>query len=125
MKTLPFLNAKHVYDPYCVRDVRDRAYPTGIQADIALIFRFRGGKPRSTKKAIYTLDACVHMVYIYDMVRTEQTKVMDMRIRDIDPDLSRRFKALASLEGKSLRSKIIELMEREVEEKGGLTVGRN
>jgi len=45
-------------------------------------------------------------------------KKMDMRIRDIDPVLSKRFKALCLLEEKTLGQYLTELMEREIEEKG-------
>ena len=43
---------------------------------------------------------------------------MDMRIRHIDPDVSRRFKALCQLEGKTLGEKLTELMWLAVKERG-------
>jgi len=45
---------------------------------------------------------------------------MDMRIRSIAPELSRRFKALCQLEGKTLGQYLMELMKRELELKGKL-----
>ena len=43
---------------------------------------------------------------------------MEMRITNIDENLSRRFKALCQLEGKTLGEKLTELMEKEVEKSG-------
>ena len=37
-----------------------------------------------------------------------------MRIRSIDPEVSRRFKALCQLEGKTLGQKLTELMVAEI-----------
>ncbi len=37
-------------------------------------------------------------------------------IRDVDPELHRKFKAKAALEGKTIREYIIELMKKEVAE---------
>ena len=45
-------------------------------------------------------------------------RAMDMRIRNIDGNLSRRFKALCQLEGKTLGQYLTELMEKELERKG-------
>ena len=42
-------------------------------------------------------------------------KIMDMRIRNIPEDVSRRFRALCLLEGKTLGQKLIELMEAELD----------
>ena len=41
-----------------------------------------------------------------------------MRIRNIDEDVSRRFKALCQLEGKTLGEKLTELMNSELKKKG-------
>jgi len=41
---------------------------------------------------------------------------MDMRIINIDPNLSKRFKALCMLEGKTLGQYLTELMEKELEQ---------
>ena len=43
---------------------------------------------------------------------------MDMRNRNIDPDLSRRFKALCQLEAKTLGQYLCELMEKELADRG-------
>ena len=43
---------------------------------------------------------------------------MDMRIINIDENLSRRFKALCQLQGKTLGEYLSELMEKELEAKG-------
>ena len=44
---------------------------------------------------------------------------MDMRIRNIDPTLSAQFKALCTLEGKTLGEKLSEMM-REMVARAGL-----
>jgi hypothetical protein len=44
--------------------------------------------------------------------------VVDMKIRNIPEDVSRRIKALANLEGVSLREKLIELITAELAKKG-------
>ena len=63
----------------------------------------------------------VYRVYI-DVMSIEllQIKTMDMRIRNIDPELSRRFRALCTLEGKTLGQYLTELMEKELERLGKL-----
>ena len=43
---------------------------------------------------------------------------MEMRIKNIDPLLSRRFHALCKLEGKTLGRYLTELMQRELDCKG-------
>ncbi len=58
------------------------------------------------------------VVYIGIMAVLKDTKRMDMRIRDIDPELSKRFKALCMLEGKTLGNYLTMLMEKELVRKG-------
>ena len=43
---------------------------------------------------------------------------MDMRIRDIDPELHRRFRILCAMESKSQNRKLKELIEQAVEKAG-------
>jgi len=52
------------------------------------------------------------------MIDTVKGKTMDMRIRNIEPKLSRRFKALCQLEAKTLGQYLTELMEKELVARG-------
>ncbi len=52
------------------------------------------------------------------MIDTVKGKTMDMRIRNIEPELSRRFKALCQLEAKTLGQYLTELMEKELVARG-------
>jgi len=45
-------------------------------------------------------------------------RVMEMRITNIDENLSRRFKALCQLQGKTLGEYLTELIKKELEAKG-------
>ena len=60
------------------------------------------------------LTILAHVCYI-DIMETKMLKeAMDMRIRDLDPELIRRFKILCLMEKKNQTEKIRELIEKAV-----------
>ena len=63
----------------------------------------------------------MYAVYIaYMSIELLPSVSMDMRIKGIDPELSRRFRALCILEGKTLGVYLTELMEKELGRLGKL-----
>lgn len=50
------------------------------------------------------------------MVATLYRGAVDMRIREMDPELSRRLKAIAALDGQTMNEKVIELLWKAVKQ---------
>ena len=64
------------------------------------------------------MTECVDTVYIDLMATAVRQRAMEMRITNIDEDLSRRFRALCLMEKKTLGAKLTEMIERELQKKG-------